>query len=256
MKPLNLTARLAAGIILAVPATGALAQQSASAASPVEPEARAALDRMGAYLRTLNAFEISAQTTLDLVTNDGQRIQLDGSSAYKVRRPDGFVISVETDSKKRTFIYDGKKFTVYAPKLGFHASTAAPPTIAATLDLVAEKFGIVLPIEDLFRWNDPTQRRTEPLDAAMHVGTATIDGTPTDHYALRQGDIDWQVWIQAGDQPLPRKLVIVDRSEPAQPGYSARLTWKLNPALTADDFAFRPDKDAKAIRLTAIGDRR
>jgi hypothetical protein len=257
MKPLILAARLAAGAILA--ASGGLpvlAQAPVAADQPVDPEARAALDRMAAYLRTLDTFEIATQTTLDLVTNDGQRIELDGTAAYKVRRPNAFVISVETDEKKRRFFYDGKTFTIYAPKLGYYASTSAPATILATLDLVADKFGIVLPIEDLFRWNDPSQRSKDPLDAAMYVGTTTIDGTPTEQWAFRQGKMDWQVWIQTGAQPLPRKLVIIDRSDPSQPGYSAKLTWKVNPALTNDDFAFRPDKDAKSIRLSALGDRR
>jgi hypothetical protein len=258
MKPLILAARLALGVLLATSAHHAvLAQTAAPAAaeSSVDPEAKAALDRMAGYLRTLTSFEVTTQTTLDLVTNDGQRIELDGTGAYKVRRPNSFVISIETDEKKRRFIYDGKQFTVYAPKLGYYASASAPPTIAATLDLVADKYGIVLPIEDLFRWNDPSQR-TGPLDSAMYVGAATIDGTPTEQYAFRQGKVDWQVWIQTGDKPLPRKLVIVDRSDPAEPGYSARLTWKTNPTFTNEDFAFRPDKDAKAIRLSALSDRR
>jgi hypothetical protein len=77
-----------------------------------------------------------------------------------------------------------------------------------------------------------------------------IDGVPTDHFVLREGDIDWQIWIQKGEQPLPRKLVITDRSDPAAPTYSAVLDWNLSPTFAADDFAFKPGKDAKSVRLT------
>ncbi|WP_430284773.1 DUF2092 domain-containing protein, partial [Salmonella enterica] len=48
-----------------------------------------------------------------------QRIQLDGRTTYKVRKPNGFVIDYESDIKSRRFVYDGKNFTVYSPKLGF-----------------------------------------------------------------------------------------------------------------------------------------
>ena len=41
----------------------------------------------------------------------------------------------------------------------------------------------------------------------MRSAPATIDGVATDHYAFREADVDWEVWIQKGDQPLPRKLV-------------------------------------------------
>lgn len=251
MRALHLAASLTLATALA--AGPAPAAEDEEIQGPMEPEATAALDRMAAYLRTLNSFEIKTQTTIDVVTDAGQRIQIDGTAAYKVKRPDGFVISVDTDWKKRTFYYDGKQFTVFAPELGYYASAPAPATIKETLDVVADKYGIVLPIEDLFRWNDPSSRQTEKLDSAMHIGTITIDGAKTEQYAFRQGMVDWQVWIQVGDQPLPRKLVIIDRSELAQPAYAARLTWTLNPPLKPEDFAFKPTKDAKAIKLTAIG---
>ena len=257
MTPLKLAISLAAGLTLGLPLFGAAGAQTPTAAAqapaaPMEPAARQALDRMGAYLRTLNAFEVDARTSLDVVTEAGQRIQLDGTAAYKVRRPDAFRITVESDWKKRTFYYDGKQFTVVAPELGYYARAAAPATIAQTLDVVSERFGITLPLEDLFRWNDPSQKQSTTLDSAMDIGPVTIDGTPTELYAFRQGMVDWQVWIQTGDQPLPRKLVIIDRSDPAQPAYVARLTWRLNPTLNNADFTYTPAQDAKAIRLTTI----
>jgi hypothetical protein len=204
---------------------------------------------MGAYLSTLTAFEVTTQTSLDLVLTDDQRVTLDGGARYKVHRPDGFVIDVTSDAKTRKYVYDGKQFTVYAPTLGFYATAPAPPTIGATLDAIWQKFGISLPLQDLFRWSDPNNRRAESLQSALAIGPAPLDGVRTDHYLFREGDIDWQIWIQQGDRPLPLKLVIVDRSDPAGPAYVARLKWNVSPTLTADDFVFRPDKDAKPIPL-------
>ena len=56
-------------------------------------------------------------------------------------------------------------------------------------------------------------------------------------------------WIQQGDQPLPRKLVIVDTTDPARPTFTTRLTWQVNPTFTDADFAFVPDANAKRIEL-------
>lgn len=253
MKRLGTAIAIGVGLSLSLAAPG-LAQTppAASADSAVEPAAVQALQKMAAYLATLNTFEVRTVTSLDLVTESGQRITLDGTGSYKVRRPNGFVIEVATDWKKRVFLYDGKTFTMYAPELGYYATAAAPPTNIATLNVLYERYGIAFPIEDLFLWNDPKSRTPDQLSSAIAVGRNTVDGVLTDHYAYRQGDVDWQLWIEQGDRPLPRKLVIIDRSDLAQPAYTARLTWTVNPPLVDQDFAFRQAGSAKPIRLTAF----
>src|SRR3954451_18116388 len=241
----------------AQPRSGASSLRSASKnpvakEGVVEPRAIDALKSMSAYLTSATTLAFTSRGSLDVVTGDGQRIQLDGSTQYKVRRP-GFVIDYVSDIKDRRFIYDGKSFTVYSPKLGFYATVAAPPTNREMLDTVYKKFGIALPLEDLFRWGDGSSAaRLQALKSAYAVGTATIDGAETDHYAFREADVDWEVWIQQGAQPVPRKLVIVDRTDPSRPTFIARLDWQVNPAFTDSDFAFVADGNAKRIQLATF----
>lgn len=230
----------------------ASAQKAAVEKEVVEPAAVEALRRMSAYLQTLNAFELATDTSLDLVNDHGQRLTLDGTTRYKFRRPNGFMIDLKTDYKDRQFYFDGKQVTVYAPAFGYYATVPAPPTIRETLDLMATKYGIVLPLEDLFRWSDPTNNRADSLTSAFLVGTATVDGVETDHYAYREGDKDWQVWIERGARPIPRRLVIIDRTDPANPTYDAHLTWKTNVTPASDQFVFKPGRDDKHIHLASM----
>ncbi len=260
-RTLGTAAALALGLGLAFSAAPGLGQQTAkappAAAQPsddIDPEAVQALKRMSTYLATLQVFEVRADTTRDLVTNDGVRVQVGGVSDYRVRRPNAFRIDVTTDMRDRQFYYDGKQFTVFAPKLGYYATAAAPATILQTIDVLEKRYGIDLPLDDLFRWNDPASGQVEELSSGFVVGTAMVDGVATDHYAFRDKvkNVDWEIWIQQGDQPLPRKLVIVDRSDEARPAYTARLTWTLNPTFAADAFTFRPGPDAKQIHLATL----
>ena len=215
----------------------------------IQDSAVDALRAMSAFLMQQQTLQVAAEGSLDVVTDDGQRIQLDGTTTYKIKRP-GFVIDYVSDMKSRRFIYDGKNFTVYSPKLGFYAQVPAPATNKEVLDTIYNKFGISLPLVDLFRWADPSSaQRIQALKSAYDIGPATIDGAETEHYAFREADVDWEVWIQPGAQPLPRKLVIVDRTDPSRPPFSSRLTWQLNPTFTDADFAFVPDADAKRIQL-------
>lgn len=267
MKRLRCTP-VALGLILAfasaqtgaaqtAPRTGTAMPQSAlqdpiANEGVIEDSAIDALKDMSAFLMTAKTLALTSQGSLDVVTNDGQRIQLDGTTTYKLRRP-GFVIDYNSDIKSRRFIYDGKTFTVYSPKLGFYASAPAPATNREVLDTIYDKFGIRLPLEDLFRWGDGSHAdRIKALKSAYEVGPATIDGVPTDHFAFREADVDWEIWVQQGAQPLPRKLVIVDRTDPARPTFTARLNWQLNPAFTDADFTFVPDANAKRIQLATF----
>lgn len=246
---------LAAGVAVAQPARQTSAKPAAAApatpAADVDPAATEALKQMRAFMSGLTTFEVKTDGSLDLVLDDGQKVQLGGAADYKVRRPNGFQIRTEVGNKVRDYFYDGQKMTVYAPQLGFYAQAAAPGTIRQTLDEAYAKYGISFPLEDLFEWAERDEPKKAPITSAMVVGDATIDGTPTTQYAFRQGPVDWQVWIQKGAQPLPRKIVIVDRTDEARPAYSVRLNWTLNPTLAADVFTFRPGADAKQIQIAA-----
>lgn len=212
----------------------------------IDPDAVAALHRMSSYLVSLKTAQIRSNGSIDVVSDAGQRIQLDGTTNYKLRKP-GFVIDFDSDLKKRRFFYDGKTFTEYSPTVGFYASTEAPPTNRDALEVMYTKYGIKLPLDDLFRWSDPNGKRDDTLKSAYQVGTAMIDGVATDHYAFREGSSDWELWVQQGAQPLPRKMVIVDTSKPERPTFIARLDWKVNPPLTDADFTFTPSANDKRI---------
>jgi len=230
------------------PGSSSQAASKSVAQSVVDPASVAEIKRMSAYLTSLKAMEIVSESSLDVVTGDGQKVQLDGITTYKARNP-GFVVNYVSDLKVRSFIYDGKNFTVYAPLLGMYATVPAPATNQEVLDTVYNKFGIALPLEDLIRWTNADSVRAENLKSAYKLGTATLDGVKTDHYVFRGDRLDWEIWIQQGDQPLPRKLVIVDRTDPALPAFTSRLAWKLNPPLTDADFAFNPGKNDHPIEL-------
>src|SRR5947208_12775590 len=52
----------------------------------VEPAAINALKSMSAFLSTAQTLQITSEGSLDVVTDDGQRIQLDGTTDYKIDR--------------------------------------------------------------------------------------------------------------------------------------------------------------------------
>ena len=128
----------------------------------------------------------------------------------------------------------------------------APATNKEVLDTIYNKFGIALPLEDLFRWGRSERLRQQALKSAYEVGTATIDGVPTDHFAFREDDVDWEVWIQTG---RPAAASQAGDRRPHRPG-KADLhrppQLEVNPAFTDADFTFVPDANAKRIQLATF----
>jgi len=52
----------------------------------------------------------------------------------------------------------------------------------------------------------------------IKVGVAMTDGTKVDHFLFIQPpDIELELWTQANDQALPRRLIVAYRSVPGEP---------------------------------------
>ena len=236
--------------LLAVPAAG-IAADTAQEPAAVDPAALSALDRMGTFLRTLNSFEVRSRTTLDDVLDSGQKLQFDGTAHLRVRRPDRLWAEVASDRKVRQLFYDGKTLTIYGPRNKLYASFPAPATVGEMITAAEERYGLVLPLADLFRWGtDPHQR--DAIREAIYVGPAHVGGDPCEQLAFRQEGVDWQVWIQKGDFPLPRKLVITTTDDEAQPQYTAVLEWSLAPALNDAMFTFTPPAGSYPIAIREL----
>ncbi|HUL64278.1 MAG TPA: DUF2092 domain-containing protein [Burkholderiaceae bacterium] len=254
MKPRSLGRSFALAIALAFSSAGnlALAQQNAQADAPaIEPDAMAALQRMKAALRALNTFSLRAATTIDEVTDDGMKLQFGGTITMMVKRPNGLRAEVDSDRKRRQFIYDGKTFTVYGPRAGgYYASVAAPPTLKAMADAIDSKYGIRLPLTDLFYWAAGDE--AVPIKEAALIGPSRIGKVMCDHIAVRQEGLDWQVWIAQGKQALPQKIVITTLSEPSQPQYVSEIQWNTSPKFDANTFKFVAPKGAQPIKIVEI----
>ena len=105
--------------------------------SVIEPKAMDALQKMGGFLRTLKAYEVSFKVSKDEVLDSGQKVMVDGTSELTVQTPDRFHFSTKVDEAHRDlqFFYDGKTFTIYGNTNKFYATVPAPATIHELLDV-------------------------------------------------------------------------------------------------------------------------
>jgi hypothetical protein len=217
----------------------------------IDPQAIQALERMSMFLRQQKSFSVKTNTETDYVLEDGEAVTLTAHGELYVERPNRIRANVFSERKPRQFFYDGKNFTIYSPRVGYFSTVKAPPTIIELADTLHDTYGLELPLVDLFRWGS-TEASFDEIESARYIGVAKIDGIDTDHYAFRQEGLDWQIWIQRGPQPLPRKIVMTTTDDPAHPQHAVELAWTLDAKHDPRMFAFAPPRDAKQIRIAKL----
>jgi hypothetical protein len=238
---------IAALVLASTVATAAEATKEAG----VDANAMAAVNKMSAALNAHKTFILKADVSDEDVLDSGQKLQFAATVEIKAQRPDRFKLAVVSDAQAREIYYDGKAITVFSPRLGMYASFAAPPTIREAVERARTRYDIELPLADLFSWaTDKTM--AERVTSAFLVRPERVAGQTCDHYAFRQADVDWQIWIAQGATALPCKLVITDRSDPSLPQYTAVLHWSFPDTIASDVFAFTPPAKAHKIVINEV----
>ena len=218
------------------------------ASTAVDPASIQALKDMGAHLQTLKRFGVSTELTGERVLKDGEKLQHSASADLRVVRPGKLRARMKSARGERELIFDGKKVTLYTPAQKYYSTVELAGTIGDLLGRLEDKYGVDLPLADLFRWGTPAAP-FDKIESAMNAGQDFIGKDLCDHYAFRQGKIDWQIWITAAGKPLPRKIVITNRADEARPQSVSVITWNLTPGFEDSIFVFTPPKGAKKIDI-------
>jgi len=236
---------------LAAPGTHAQtapAGAAAPAANAVDPAAVQALKDMGAFLQSLKRFSAATEVTGENVLADGQKLQHTATAKMDVERPNKIRALIRSARSQREIVYDGKTVTLYTPAQKYYSTVEFTGTIGELIDKLEERYGVQMPLSDLFLFGTPAAP-LDKIESAMNAGQDFIDDDLCDHYAFRQGKVDWQIWIATGSKPLPRKVVITNRADEARPQSVSIIDWNLKPTFKDSVFKFTPPKGATRIEI-------
>lgn len=238
---LIVTAALA--LLLAPLAPGLAAAQSAA----VDPEAARLLKRMTDFVASQDRFSLETISTVEVVLDSGQKIQFTGGARTTVQRPNKLHSERIGDVLKQSFYYDGRTVTLVNPDDGYYATTAAPPTIDGMLDFAREALDVIAPAGDLITM-DAYGRLMSDTRSGFVVGKSVVSGVRCDHLAFRGYGVDWQVWIEDGERPVPRKYVITTVDMDQAPQAEILVTnWNSSPDIGAGQFEYSPPAGMRQI---------
>lgn len=219
------------------------------AAQPdLDPDALNILKATSGAITGANAFSFRVRVSHDRPATNNQLITYFKEEAVTVSRPDKLRIDVDGEHHDVQFFFDGKTATLFDPKTKLYAAHSAPGTIDAMLK-VLEKQGVSFPINNLLESN-PYDSLAEGLQTAYVVGRVEINNKTLIHLVFTEASADWQLWVEPGDKPLPRALIIIYKTEPGMPRTVMDFSdWNLNAQPEAATFEFSKPDDAHQIQF-------
>ncbi len=108
---------------------------------------------------------------------------------------------------------------------------------------------MIAPGTDLL-YKNAAEKMLKATSSGFVVGPSVVAGMKSTHLAFRAAEVDWQVWIDDGDKPLPRKFILTSKQVKGEPEFTMVIrSWDLAPKLTNQEFVFTPPKGAKKIEF-------
>jgi hypothetical protein len=218
------------------------------------PDARAddspaILKAMADYTAAQKSITATFDSDIEVITPELQKIQFASSGQFKLTRPDKLRVRRTGGYADVELVYDGKTVSFYGNNAKAYVQADIPGTVDHLVDAIQDKTGGALPGMDLLLSNAFDQM-TSGVEESEHIGQGVVDGVECEHLAFRGYDTDWQIWIQTGAQPIPRKYVITSKTLAGAPQYTLRIKdWKTDPIADADAFTFKVPEGATKVGL-------
>lgn len=236
MKLERLTRRglLAASLTVAL----GLVAGPAIGAERINPDADEILRSMSKFLGGTKAFSVSADIGNEIITDEGQKLQFNSHASLLVERPSHFRVTRQGQFADVLMTYDGARLTVLGKTLNAYLQKDVTGSIDDAIREIERGTGLIMPGADLLL-SDSYTALTSEVTSSGYYGTAYIGGVEVHHLGFRTPRVDWQIWVKAGNEPLPVKYVITTKWLTGAPQFSVQLSnWNLKPVIAADQFKF------------------
>jgi hypothetical protein len=238
-------------VLLRVSSTAASIAILAAATGPVAraDDSAALLKAMADYTAAQKSITASFDSDIEVITPELQKIQFASSGQFKLTRPDKLRVKRTGGYADVELVYDGRTVSLYGNNAKAYVQADMPGTVDQLIEGIQAKTGGATPGTDLLLSNSYAVLTSDVIES-HHIGQGVVDGVECEHLAFRGHDTDWQIWIQTGGQPIPRKYVITSKTLAGGPQYTLRIKeWRTDAIPDAEAFAFKPPEGATKASL-------
>ena len=229
---------------------GASVAYSSPAAPHIDQQSDLILKSATDYLASLQSFSYTAQTSLESVSNDNEKIVFDSKVDVSIKRPNK-IYAQKTGYEALNFYFNGNKIVGYNSAKQKYA-TADEPGDLDKLVKVLSTYQIEAQMSD-FITSDPYAILTADVESSRFLGVAMVAGVKCHHLAFRQNNIDWQLWIEASTKPLIKRFMVTSKGLTGSPSYTVTINqWKSNPVLDDALFEFKAPAASQLVEFAEL----
>jgi hypothetical protein len=205
------------------------------------------LKSMASYLGKTKKITVDTDINIEIVTNEGQKLQLSSFAKVTMERPSKLHIEREGMASDVYLIYDGETLTLYGGKTNSYGQLSGSGTIDDAFNIYEMETGMADPGAGILR-ADPYEALSYNTESSSYIGVGYVNGIECHHLAFREEKVDWQLWVQVGDTPLPMKFIITSKFLASGPQYEMRFkNWNTNPVIDENIFTFLPPDGARKV---------
>lgn len=244
-----------------------------AAKQQIDPKAQKVVDQWGKFVAGLRSFQFDGGVALT-IEQQGKKQSQNFVLKFAAERPNKLSFSVEAPPQGGALIVsDGSELSIFIKGFNKYGVEKAPETWDAMLQnpLVAGPlgFGNASVVTAALLNEDPAKKLLEKATSVAYGGVVELDGVKCHLIEAAGEDLDWKLWIEAGDKPLVRQFVpdlakafakMAKASQQKSPYENMKITntvtfgdWKADPKFSPETFAFKaPEGVEKADSLMEI----
>lgn len=208
------------------------------------------------YIATADSLSVQASARFNLKVEDVTE-EMSADYTLVFRRPDAFSLRLVNPEVEVLWVTDGERFTTYIPPFGQYKIRDSAPEPAGVISEAGfgPLSGAALFLAEIVVEN-PFEGLSSDADSSSYIGREMIGDAECHHLQFTRGEGRWDLWVDAGEQPLVRRVspdVSEIHAELAAQGVNAQLSfdvdltdWAVNAAEDAD-FEFTPDAGAQSV---------
>ena len=221
-------------------------------AQAAESDATGILKTMSDYVGSQKSIKLAFDSDIEIITPQLEKIQFTNSGEAFLSRPNKLRAHRMSGHADVAMFFDGKTVSIYGKHVNGYAQFDAQGSVDQLFHSLREGDGVALPGADLLLSNS-YEVLVAGIMEAKYIGTGIIDGRECEHLAFRNFDTDWQLWVEAGEFPIPRKMVVTSKTMNSAPQYTIRIkSWETGVQTSPSDFTFTPPADAQKLDHNAL----
>ena len=207
------------------------------------------LTGMSEYLAGLERFAVSGYGSSDARLDAGLIVANPMEVKLRVERPGSLRLTrFDGEQTQEIYLHAGV-LTLYRSGEGYYARAEAPGTIEAAMEFTLLELGIDAPLMDLL-YKDVFAHLAGTSNPVLYLtDKSRVDGKDCHHVAIRNQEVDVQLWVEEGERPVPRQLIITSKWEGGAPRFMAQLKWDTGPQFADDVFEFTAPDGATQIEF-------